>query len=98
MYDTHIVVAAPNHPLHLIDRNLTVQDFSQHRELMVKGYDSAFSVQHNLEVWTVERSETSIRAVCMGLGFAWYSKDTIEAELESGELKPLSFENNIKYS
>ncbi len=32
---------------------------------------------------------TSIRAACMGLGYAWYPEESIREELERGRLKPL---------
>jgi DNA-binding transcriptional LysR family regulator len=38
---------------------------------------------------TVSHQSTSIRAACMGLGYAWYSADGIREELDSGRLKPL---------
>ena len=39
--------------------------------------------------WTVTSKATSIRAACMGLGFAWYAEDIIRRELDSGALQPL---------
>jgi DNA-binding transcriptional LysR family regulator len=38
---------------------------------------------------TVSHKATSIRAACMGQGFAWYAEEIIREELKSGELKPL---------
>ena len=39
--------------------------------------------------WTVSHKATSIRALTMGLGFAWFPEDNIRDELASGVLKPL---------
>jgi DNA-binding transcriptional LysR family regulator len=40
----------------------------------------------NEKRWTVSNKATSIRAACMGLGFAWYPEDSIREELDSGAL------------
>ena|SRR5665213_2831904 len=39
--------------------------------------------------WTVSQKATSIHAVVMGAGFAWFAEDTIRDELQRGLLKPL---------
>ncbi|HET9692803.1 MAG TPA: LysR substrate-binding domain-containing protein, partial [Steroidobacteraceae bacterium] len=39
--------------------------------------------------WTVSNKATSIRAACMGLGFAWYAEENIREELDSGALARL---------
>lgn len=38
---------------------------------------------------TVSHKATSIRAACMGMGFAWYPEDWIRDERANGQLKPL---------
>ncbi len=43
----------------------------------------------NEKRWTVSHKATSIRAACMGLGFAWYPEENIREELASGRLAPL---------
>ncbi len=88
-----IAAAAPNHPLHRLDRPLTREDLRGHRHLVVRdtgvqpASDQAPSVTD--QRWTVSAKATSIRAACMGLGFAWYAEDIIRRELDSGALKPL---------
>jgi DNA-binding transcriptional LysR family regulator len=37
----------------------------------------------------VSHKATSIRAACMGLGFAWFPEENIREELASGRLAPL---------
>ncbi len=88
-----IAAAAPHHPLHRLGRPLTMDDLRQHRHLIVRdtgaqpAADAAPRVTE--QRWTVTSKATSIRAACLGLGFAWYAEDIIRRELESGSLKPL---------
>lgn len=42
--------------------------------------------------WTVSHKATQIAAACMGLGFAWFAEETIQRELEAGQLKRLPIE------
>ncbi|WP_367027346.1 LysR family transcriptional regulator [Methylococcus sp. ANG] len=87
-----IAAAHPDHPLHRLGRPLTLEDLSQHRHLVVRDSGRERSRTPgwlNERRWTVTHKETSIRAACMGLGYAWYAEDIIRKELEAGELKPL---------
>ncbi len=85
--------AAPSHPLHRLGRELTLDDLKQHRHLIVRDSGSrrsrsvlALEAEQRL---TVSHKATSIRAACMGLGFAWFAESSIRAELDAGELLPL---------
>ena len=84
-------VAAPSHPLHRLDRELTQRDLKRHRRIFIRDTSS----QRKSEVagvelrWTVSNKATSIRAIVMGLGFAWLPEETILPELREGTLKPL---------
>ncbi len=88
-----VAVAAPFHPLHALGRELTYQDLRQHRQLVIR--DSGLQRRRDFgwlgaeQRWTVSHKATSIRAACLGLGFAWYAEDMIREELASGELQPL---------
>lgn len=88
-----IAVAAPDHALHRLERSLSYQDLRRHRQLVIR--DSGLRRKRNEgwlgaeQRWTVTHKATSIRAACMGLGFAWYPEDMIRDELASGALKPL---------
>lgn len=90
-----IAAAAPAHPLHRLGRALTMEDLRQHRHLIVRdsGSQPGTVIEAAPRVteqrWTVTAKATSIRAACMGLGFAWYAEDIIRRELDSGALKPL---------
>lgn len=88
-----IAAAAPTHPLHQLGRPVAGEDLRHHRHLVVRDSGAQPAQSAALEVteqrWTVTSKATSIRAACMGLGFAWYAEDIIRRELDSGALKPL---------
>jgi len=87
-----VCAAAPCHPLHRLDKALTLDDLRQHRHLIVRdsGVQRTRSAGWlNEKRWTLSHKASSIRAACMGLGYAWYPEQNIRAELESGALKPL---------
>ena len=87
-----IAAAHPGHPLHRLDRPLTLEDLRQHRHLVVRdtGRERTRTPGWlNEQRWTFSHKATSIRAACMGLGYAWYAEDIIRKELEAGDLKPL---------
>jgi DNA-binding transcriptional LysR family regulator len=87
-----IMAAHPDHPLHRLGRPLTLDDLKGHRHLVVRETDTRRAREPSIaaeERWTVSNKATSIRAACMGLGFAWYAEDTIRDELKSGALKAL---------
>jgi DNA-binding transcriptional LysR family regulator len=87
-----IAVAHPQHPLHQLGRELTLLDLRKHRHVVVRDTGSqrrSGSWVGSEQIWTVSTKATSIHAVGMGLGFAWFPEDTVRAELERGLLKPL---------
>lgn len=88
-----IAAAAPHHPLHQLGRELTLDDLRDHRHLVVRDSGSQPAASEAYRVserrWTVSSKATSIRAACMGLGFAWYAEGIIRRELDAGQLKPL---------
>ena len=87
-----IAAAHPEHPLHQLGRELTVQDLRKHRHLIIRDTGSQRRAGSNLgaeQSWTVSHKATSIHAAVMGLGFAWFAEDTVRGELERGVLKPL---------
>lgn len=88
---TFIPVASPSHPLHLLGRKVSARDLRRHRRILIRDT----SAQRKTEVsgvdlrWTVSNKATALRALTMGLGFAWVPEDTIAAELREGSLKRL---------
>ncbi|NJD30520.1 MAG: LysR family transcriptional regulator [Gammaproteobacteria bacterium] len=90
-----VCAAAPSHPLHALGRTLTLDDLRQHRHLVVRDSGAQRSRSGgwlNEKRWTVSNKATSIRAACMGLGYAWYPEESIREELDSGALVPLPLE------
>jgi DNA-binding transcriptional LysR family regulator len=74
---------------------LTLDDLRQHSHLVVRDSGALRSRSGgwlNEQRWTVTSKATSIRAACMGLGFAWYPEESIREELDSGRLVPLPLE------
>src|SRR6202045_1577681 len=87
-----IALAHPDHPLHRLGRELTLQDLRKHRHLIIRDTGSQRRSGSWLgaeQSWTVSQKATSIHAAVMGLGFAWFPDETVRGELERGELKPL---------
>ncbi len=87
-----VCAAAPSHPLHALARPLTLDDLRAHRHLVVRDSGARRSRSGgwlNEQRWTVSNKATSIRAACMGLGYAWYAEQSIREELEAGRLRPL---------
>lgn len=88
-----IAVAHPDHPLHQLGRPVTHQDLRRHRRILIRDT----GLHHKREPgwlsperrWTVSNMSTSIEAVGMGAGFAWFPEFRIQDELAAGKLKPL---------
>lgn len=88
-----VPAAHPDHALHQLDRELTLQDLKLHRHLVVRdsgvrrtGNATTVDVEQR---WTVSSMSTSILAARSGYGFAWYPEEKIREELAAGTLKPL---------
>jgi DNA-binding transcriptional LysR family regulator len=86
-----VPVASPGHPLHKLGRPLAQRDLRRHRRILIRDT----STQRRREVagvelrWTVSNKATSIRAIEMGLGWAWVPEETVREELGHGKLKEL---------
>ncbi|HUP91321.1 MAG TPA: LysR family transcriptional regulator [Solimonas sp.] len=87
-----VCAAHPDHPLHHLGRRPTLEDLRQHRHLVIRDSGSTRTRQTGFlgeRRWTVSHKATSIRAACLGMGYAWFPLENIRGELERGELKPL---------
>ena len=88
-----IPVAHPDHPLHQLDRELTMRDLRRHRHLVVRDSGSQRTTRSAFvdveQRWTVSNMATSIGAASRGYGFAWFPIDKIRTELDEGTLKVL---------
>jgi DNA-binding transcriptional LysR family regulator len=92
-----MAVAHPDHPLHHVGRLLTPRDLKAHRHIFVRDTGTQRKPDVGAELrWTVSNKATSIRAVTMGLGFAWLPMDTIRDELAAGTLKPLPLKEGVQ--
>lgn len=86
-------VAAPSHPLHRLGREVTLADLRAHRHIVIRDTGvrrtRAGAWDFSEARLTVTNKATSIRALTMGMGFAWVAEHIIREELDSGALKPL---------
>ncbi|MFV0453497.1 MAG: LysR family transcriptional regulator [Pseudomonas sp.] len=88
-----IAVAHADHPLHQLQRKLSVQDLQSQMQVVVR--DSGQRQPRDAgwlgaeQRWTVGSLATSVAFVSSGLGFAWLPQHMIERELAEGILKPL---------
>ena len=92
MHVRFVCAASPSHPLHELGRAPTLEDLRRHRHLVVRDSGVRRSRSGgwlNERRWTVSNKATSIRAVCMGLGYAWFAEENIREELDSGALVTL---------
>lgn len=88
-----IAVAHPSHPLHQLNRELTIHDLENERHLVIRESgskrDTNVLVAQASQRWTVGHSSTSIEAVTRGYGFAWFPEINISNQLKNGTLKEL---------
>ena len=94
-------MAAPAHPLHQLGRALTLEDLRRHRHIVIRdsGEQRVRSAGWLNELrWTVSNKATSIHAVSLGLGYAWYPEDSVRGELERGALKALPLREGAEKS
>jgi len=92
---TFAAVAHPQHPLHQLDRPLTQADLRRHRQLVVRDSGPRDIDAGWLKAdqrWTFSNMDSSIRAACQGLGYAWYPLQRINDALEHGQLAVLPLE------
>ena len=87
-----ILVAHPAHPLHRIERKLTLQDLRAHRQLVVRETGARRDTRASVEStqrWTVSNMATSIEAARSGYGYAWLPEEKLRDQLAAGTLRPL---------
>lgn len=87
-----VLAAHPEHPLHRLDRALTMRDLRAHRQLVVRESSPERGSPPSMEAsqrWTFSHMATSIEAARSGYGFSWFPEERIREELKAGTLKPL---------
>jgi DNA-binding transcriptional LysR family regulator len=69
-------VAHPDHALHHLGRDLTLDDLRAHRQLVIRDSgsdrDASPLALEARQRWTVSNMSTAIRAVADGHGYGWY--------------------------
>ncbi|MFV8818699.1 LysR family transcriptional regulator [Haliea sp. E17] len=88
-----IAVARPDHSLFALQRELTLQDLEQQRQVVVRDSARHTSVDSGWlgaeQRWTVSHITTSVEMVERGMGFAWLPGSRIGAALAAGRLQEL---------
>lgn len=88
-----VAVASPTHPLHHLGRDVTYRDLRRYRHIVIRDSGTQRTRSGGWmgaeQRWTVSYKATSIRALTMGAGFAWFAEESIRDELANGTLKPL---------
>ena len=87
-----VPAASPQHPLHQLQRKLTLKDLRAHRQLVVRETGQTRAARTLVEAtqrWTVSNMSTSIIAARAGYGYAWLPEYKIRDELMAGTLRAL---------
>lgn len=88
-----IAVAHHQHPLHLLERELTTDDLARELQVVIRDSGTRAPIDSGwlgaAQRWTVSSMATSLAVVSAGLGFAWLPRHLLQTQLDSGELKPL---------
>lgn len=94
IYSTRFIpVSAATHPLQLLARDLSYEDLSLHRQIVIRDSSRRQRVDAGWlganQRWTVTHSSTSIDIIRRGLGFAWMPEQWVAQDLATGVLKIL---------
>ena len=93
-----VAVAHPDHPLHQLNRPLTIEDLKSHRQIVVRDSSAERKAESGWlgadQRWTVSHVRTSVDIICQGLGFAWLPLAIIKPQLNQGLLKPLPLDKS----
>ena len=87
-----VPAASPQHPLHHLQRKVTLKDLRAHRQLVVRETGQTRDARTLVEAtqrWTVSNMSTSIIAARAGYGYAWLPEYKIRDELVAGTLRAL---------
>jgi DNA-binding transcriptional LysR family regulator len=87
-----VPAASPQHPLHQLQRKITLKDLRAYRQLVVRETGQTRAARTLVEAtqrWTVSNMSTSIIAARAGYGYAWLPEYKIRDELAAGTLRAL---------
>ena len=97
---TFVAVAHPAHPLHALNRPLTLQDLAAERQIVVRDSARGERVDSGWlgaeQRWTVSHIATSIDMISRGTGFAWLPVTRIAGALDNGALLELPLERGSR--
>jgi DNA-binding transcriptional LysR family regulator len=90
---TFVAVAAPEHPLHRLGREVTRHDLSLQTQVVLRDSGTRAPRDEGFlgaDVrWTVGSLEASRAAVAAGLAYAWLPEHVVAADLAGGRLQAL---------
>ena len=96
-----IAVAHPDHPLHLLQREITSSDLAQHMHVVISdsGENEKMDVGwlSSQDRWTVSSIDSALNAIKHGLGYGWLPSNRLIEPLGDGQLKPLRLEQGETY-
>ena len=88
-----IAVAHPCHPLHMLGRELELDDLTRELHIVVRDSGTLNPRQlgwlNSNQRWSVTNPGTRQEMLCAGLGFGWMPEHRIRKLLAEGALKPL---------
>jgi DNA-binding transcriptional LysR family regulator len=93
---TFIACASASHPLHRLERKISLHDLEQYQQVVLR--DSGTHAPRDEGYlgaqlrWTVGSLDTSIAVVECGLAYAWLPEHVIAPALAAGRLKALPLE------
>lgn len=95
-----VAVAHPQHPLHSLGRELSLQDLTGHRQVVVRDSAQGARIDSGWlgaeQRWTVSHVATSVEMISRGTGFAWLPTTRIAQALARDELSELPLERGSR--
>ncbi|MDP4529322.1 LysR family transcriptional regulator [Alkalimonas delamerensis] len=88
-----VAVAGSQHSLHQLERELTLEDLKDCRQIVLRDSGKDRNKEHGWlgseQRWTVSHVGTSIELLLQQLGFAWLPRHAVAPYLATGQLKLL---------
>lgn len=96
-----IAVAHPEHALHKLDKDLTINDLNRETHIVVSDSGSK-----NIDVgwvsdsrrWAVTSLDSAQKIISNGLGFGWLPENEIKHKIIDKELKPLRLKQGLRHT
>jgi DNA-binding transcriptional LysR family regulator len=96
-----IAVAHPDHPLHLLNREITAADLALHMHVVIRDSGQYEKMDigwlSSQDRWTVSSIDSALSAIQHGLGYGWIPSNRLVESFADGMLKPLLLEQGAKY-